>query len=40
MRALILAAAGYNFRGLMTWLALVLRLLLNALLLEPAPQKA
>ena len=35
----VLAAAGYNFRRLLAWLALLLRLLMQAFLLEPAPQK-
>ena len=35
-----LAAAGYNFRRLLAWLALVLRLLLKAFMHEPALQIA
>jgi len=36
----VLAAAGYNFRRLLPWLALVLRMLLQTFLPDPAPQKA
>jgi IS5 family transposase len=36
----VLAAAGYNFRRLLAWLALVLRLLLKAFLPEPTPHSA
>jgi transposase, IS5 family len=36
----VLAAAGYNFRRLLAWLAFVLRLFLKALMPEPAPQNA
>ena len=35
----VLAAAGYNFRRLLAWLALLLRLVMQAFLVEPAPQK-
>jgi IS5 family transposase len=35
----VLAAAGYNFRRLLAWLALLLRLVMRAFLVEPQPQK-
>ena len=35
----VLAAAGYNFRRLLAWLALLLRLVMQAFLVEPEPQK-
>jgi len=36
----VLAAAGYNFRRLLAWLGLILRLLLQAIAHKPAPQSA
>jgi len=36
----VLAAAGYNFRLLIAWLRLVIRLLLQAFMHEPALPKA
>jgi transposase, IS5 family len=36
----VLAAAGYNFRRLLAWIAVLLRLLLQALMREPALLKA
>ncbi len=36
----VLAAAGYNFRRLLAWLSLILRLLLEAAMHQPAPQTA
>ncbi len=35
----VLAAAGCNFRRLLAWLALLLRLVMQAFLVEPEPQK-
>jgi len=36
----VLAAAGYNFRRLLAWLGIFLRLLLRAFWIEPAAQRA
>jgi len=36
----VLAGAGYNFRRLLAWLGIILRLFLHALMHEPAPHKA